>query len=288
MGYGQPQKYNDSMGYYRLGHAFLTPQSTTVVKLGCCGYIDDSGYWCPMVDIVNKAATTAGGYDVMDKSTLLKLPPSPVTWGPKMTETVKESRSSLTADAPVPGIPVEASLKLEFSLHADFGAVLLCKGEVTRRAYAHADPFRAWAQANAARLLTKYPAIRQHGFYVVTNTHASKDVLVNSWENGSHMVTLGFGGGVDQSANISSSTEIYGATSAAGWVKPVCKANEEMVVFFGGLKFEYRKLTGWMRGDTTKFAEKPIYRGDNIIVRDPDDEEDGLEILDSEIGQDII
>ncbi|EXU98569.1 hypothetical protein X797_008283 [Metarhizium robertsii] len=284
---GLPQQYNALMSHHKLGYAFYEPESSLVVKPGSCGYIDGSGSWHPILNVASDAEAGKAGLGMIDKAGVIKLAPSTRLWGPKLTETVSSRSLSMSADVPIPaGIPATANALVEFELHSDFGAVLLCKGDVTKRGYAHDDPFRKWARANMSQLLQKYPTIRTSGFYVVTNTFTSKDILVNGWRTKSNKVHLGFGGGVESIANISANTEIYGATAASGWIQPVCKANEEKVVFFGGLKYEFHTLTHWMRDSNGKFKEKvqEKWRGDNLIIQDPDVEADALEVKEARFG----
>jgi hypothetical protein len=111
---------------------------------------------------------------------------------------------------------------VEFNLNSDFGAVLLCEGDVTRRGYDHAEPFRQWIRANASKLLATFPKeIRAHGLYVVLTTYTTQAALMNSWHSQSHKVTLGSKGTADPIGNSQASTEFYGADSANGWTKTV-------------------------------------------------------------------
>lgn len=221
---GLPQQYNELMATHRFGYAFYDPESSLVVQPGVCGYIDGTGSWHSIVNVASNAATQKRGYGNIDRDHLFMPPASKRLWGPMLTETVSSSTSSIKAETPLPpGIPAQASAMAEFTLNSQFGAVLLCKGEVTKRWYDHADPFREWAKANAGKLLASFPSIREHGFYVITSTFAAKEVLINGWKNKSHKLHLGFSGGVEEVASISASTEIYGASRASGWVHTICQ-----------------------------------------------------------------
>jgi hypothetical protein len=222
---GIPQQYNASMKHYKLGYAFYEPESSLDVKPGACGYIDESGSWHRIVDVTNTVATQNAGYQSIDKTNLIKLRPSKRNWGPRFTETVDYKRMSIEAGASAlpAGIPAEASVLIEFSMDSDFGAVLMCKDEVTKQGYDHADPFRDWAKANAEKLLKQFSSLRKYGFYVVVTTFTAKDVFINGWTQQSHKVALGFKAGVTHVGEIAPATEFYGADSASGWVNPICK-----------------------------------------------------------------
>jgi hypothetical protein len=186
---GLPQQYNASMAYYKLGYAFHDPESSLEVKPGACGYILENGSFHPIVNIGNAKATNKAGYTAIDRTNLIKIRPDKRCWGPKFTETVNHTHTGITAGAtPLPSsIPLEATGMVEFSLNSDFGAVLLCDGEVSRQGYDHAEPFRQWVRANAGKLLVTFPKkIRTHGFYVVLTTYTTQEALMKSWHSRSH------------------------------------------------------------------------------------------------------
>ncbi|KLU90665.1 hypothetical protein MAPG_10517 [Magnaporthiopsis poae ATCC 64411] len=281
---GLPQQYNSLMAYYNRGYAFFDPESSLIVKPGVCGYIDGSGSWHTLVNAASDAATKKANLGQIDRTNYYKPGPSTRIWGAMHTETVEMATVGVEAGAPLPaGIPAVASALAEFTLNSDIGAVLLIKGDVTKRTVETPDLFRTWARDNAEKLLVMSPSIREYGFYVVTSTYTAKDVYIKAWKNKSHKLNLGFSGGVDSVAEINANTEIYGASSASGWNHPVCKDKEEKVVFFGGWKYQYHTLTNWMRQSGDKFKEIPMekWRGDNHIFKDPESQDDAVEVNES-------
>jgi len=271
------------MQRHGLGYAFYEPASSLEVKPGASGYIDDSGTWHPLVDIMDNAAVRELGLEQIDAKTVIKMRSSSKRWGPKLAETVTYNKEQIKVGASgLPaGIPAEVSLLIHFELQSDFGAVLICASEVTLEGYHHLAPFRDWARKNAEKLLGAFPDILKTGFYIAVTTHSTTDVYINAWTNQSHSVTLGFKAGAIPTGEIAPETEWYRAESASGWNHPICQVDgEKKVVFLRGLKFEYHKLTGWLRRPEDKVKEIPPnkYRGDNFIIRDSTNDDDALEV----------
>ncbi|KAI0444183.1 hypothetical protein F4803DRAFT_512294 [Xylaria telfairii] len=307
---GNPQIYNSLMTYHRYGYALYHPEASLVLKPGVCGYIDGDGEWHTMVDILainNDPPEDAGGaagspqdagrvagspqdtagvtgsqnpqYVALNKTSILREKKS--LCGPIITETVESTSFGIGAETTLPpGIPAEASAIAEFTLNSDFGALLLCKGLVTKNSFNGLDPFREWAKANFGKLLAEFPIIRTYGFYVVTSTWKAKEVFIKSWRKKGHKLSVGFSGGVESVAQISASTQIYGASRANGWNIPVWEGDEESVVFFGGLQYSYRTRVGWMMQNKHKFKEglPGAWRGEDDIEQDPEAEDNAIEI----------
>jgi hypothetical protein len=226
MGKTIPQRYNESMTRYGYGYAFYEPESSLDVKPGACGYIERrSGTWHPMQDLTKPKALKKASFDVIEKQQLEKLRPSTMKWGPKYTETVTYTKTDLAVGASgLPaGIPVDAAVKIEFSLKSDFGAVLMCSSEVLKEGFNHLDPFRKWAKSNAERLLSAYPDIADVGFFIVATTHSAREIHINAWSNREEKVVLGFKAGVTPVGEIAPATEHYRAECASDWNSPECK-----------------------------------------------------------------
>lgn len=236
---GTPQLYNTLMAHYRYGYALYHPESSLFLRPGICGYIDGEGQWHTMVDIlaivddIPEGTTGTTGsqdpeitskkpqYTALDKTETFERE-KPILRGPFFTDTVKSVNRKADASTTLPpGIPAEASAIAEFTLNSDFGALLICKGTVTKNFFNGLDPFRNWAKANFGKLLEKFPIIRTYGFYVVTSTWKAKQVFVKSWQDKGHELNVGFSGGVNSIAEISASTEIYGASREFGWNIPI-------------------------------------------------------------------
>jgi hypothetical protein len=222
---GIPQRYSASMEHYKLGYAFYEPESSLAVTPGSCGYIDDSGSWHRIVDITDDIAVQKAGFQKMNKTYLIQLPPSKRFWGPKCTETVEDKGTTISAGVSgLPaGIPAGASFLIQFTLHSDFGAVLMCKDEVHKQGYEHADPFKDWAKANATKIAKALPSVRKYGFYIAIATHSAKEVFINGMMRQGRTVALGFKTKIEPHVELAAAAECYGADAASGWVKPICE-----------------------------------------------------------------
>ncbi|OTA82498.1 hypothetical protein M434DRAFT_37076 [Hypoxylon sp. CO27-5] len=278
--------YNRHMERYGLGYALLEPESSYDLKPGVCGYIDDHGTWRPLLDITDKSAVEEAGCTHIQQNKLVRSRTSRYRWGPKYTDTVSYKKANVKAGASgLPaGIPVDASLLVEFQSEQDFGAVLLCTKEVEKAGYHHAGPFRQWAVNNAGKLLKQFPEVHKHGFHMVITTYSSPEVYINFWTRKSNHVILGFQAGLTPAGEIAPTAETYRAQSTSNWNHPIY--GERKVVFFSGLVFKFHKLTGWFRKDAVK--EIP-HRGDesnipSLVIRDPNDEENAYEVVVSSTG----
>lgn len=285
----RPQQYNESMRKYDKGYAFFEPASSLDVKPGASGYIDTGGIWHPLVDIMDSDAVRSLDMTELDDSIVVPMRPKSMRWGPRYTQSVKYNRyqADVGANGLPAGIPAEAKLLIKFELGTDFGAVLMCDSEVKMEGYHHLAPFRDWARKNAEKLLAKFPDIYETGFFIAVSTYSTNEVYINSWSDKSQSVTLGFKLGAIPAGEIAPETEWYRAESASEWTRHICQDNEEKVIFFGGLKFEYHKLTGWLRNPEDKAKEiiPDKWRGDNFIIRDPKNDDDALEVKLSLLGK---
>lgn len=274
-----PQRYSASMRHYRHGLAFYDPASSLMVQPGTCGYINENGDWSRIVDITDDVAIQNGGYKGIDMTHVIKPLPSRRYWGPKCTASVRHDNVMAKAGGsglPV-GVPVGASFALEFTLQSDFGAVLVCEGEVKKQGYEHADPFRAWARENATKIVKAFPCVRTLGFYIAITTYSAKDVFINTMMSQGQKVALGLTAKVDPGAKVTTAVGFYGLEATNGWLKPVCEGmhapsfthdefivtevppdDEEKVVFLAGLKFEFHKLSGYMRGVSFVLGKPPF------------------------------
>jgi hypothetical protein len=131
-------------GILQSGYAFHDPESSLEVRPDTCGYILENDSFHPIVNIDSGKATRKADYTAVERANLIKLRPNKRRWGPKFTETVDHKHVGVTAGATTlpSGIPVDVTGMVEFNLNSDFGAGLLCEGEITRQGYNHAEPFR--------------------------------------------------------------------------------------------------------------------------------------------------
>jgi hypothetical protein len=222
-GISQHEQYAKSMKVHGIGHAFLVPESAEDVKPGACGYIDEIGQWRPTVDL---SLPLDKPYTPIDE--LFKARKQTFQWGPKVSEATKADKLELETNLSglAATIPADFSVHIRFHSTSDFGAVLICDGGVSREGYAHKDPFQTWAKQNALKLAQRFPNVKEHGFYIVTTTHATNDVLINTWSDKSNNVVVGFKAGVTGIGEVGPSTECYRAASASDWIQTKSEVSE--------------------------------------------------------------
>jgi len=131
--------------------------------------------------------------------------------------------------------------------------------------------------------MENFPDVRDHGFYIVTTTYSSPEVYVLTLRETLKTVAVGFKAGVPSIGEIAPATECHFGNFAGEWSHPIRNGNEEKVVFFDGLFFEYYKHTGWFREH--KFKATPILKGprgdsteEGLLIADPENEDDAYEV----------
>ncbi len=137
------------------------------------------------------------------------------------------------------GLPVDASLRLEYGTSSESGAVLITASPVTRNGYHYQSPFKDWVKANARALLhgPLGADIKENGLFVVTQTHATEKVALTAWKNSQNKAYFGFGAGVTGLGEISPHVQWYMGNSESGWNVHEAEPGESKVVFVGGLAY---------------------------------------------------
>jgi hypothetical protein len=212
------ESYARSMTSHGYGHGFYEPESAEDVRPGLCGYIDDSGRFQTIVDLADKTAVAENGYSAI--VTPDRMLTTSRRWGPKESSSVKkrETRFEAGASGAIAGVPADASMLLTYSHSSDFGAVLLCPGDILNEGYRQKSPFRKWASENAKNILECCPDVKQHGLFVVTSTWLTTDVSTTAWRDPSKQINIGVKIGVPGIGKLGPSYEYYRAQSSGSWI----------------------------------------------------------------------
>lgn len=259
-------KYAESMTRHSYGHAFYEPELFEALHPGMCGYLNNLGQWQPIAkDLTDVEALQLQGFTEI--GTLDPALPRKHEWGPKISNAVTFSKTSLKAGASAApaGIPAHASTLYDYTSSTEFGAILVCPEKVHQEGYYHRDPFKKWAQANAEAILKAQPDAKTDGFWVVTTTFSTTDVWTNAWTSKGTHVSLAFKVDVVGAGEIAPAGEFYRADSASGWNHNKAEGEEKLVVFFSGLHFKYRWLPFGLISLREVRGEEPI------VVTDPED-----------------
>lgn len=76
------------------------------------------------------------------------------------------------------GLPASVGMVTEYSTKTDFGAVLMCDGDVVVEGYDVRKPFERWVRENMVAL-AKIEELREHGVVCSTWTFSSESVHLN-------------------------------------------------------------------------------------------------------------
>lgn len=114
-------------------------------------------------------------------------------------------------------MPSSVKAVCEYKSNNSFGAVLLTAPAVTREAYYHKSSFRSWESKNAKLVLSLYPEVREYGLWIITGTWSATECSITAWKNQEEKVSVGFGAGAPDVANIDTSAGWYAGSSSGGW-----------------------------------------------------------------------
>jgi hypothetical protein len=114
---------------------------------------------------------------------------------------------------------------------------------VVHQRYLYESPFRQWVQENALQIIEKRPEVTQHGLWVVTSTYGTKQCSLNVWTGKQKETMIGFTVGDVSGAEAGPAAQWYEAASDSDWSRYSADGKNLRVVFIGGLKFRYNKLS---------------------------------------------
>lgn len=159
--------YAKSMEDHPYGFALYQPELSSILQPGACGYLNGFKRWQPITKVNDTAALTAalGTYEPLSMALAL-MPPQEMAWGPKASRRMKYTKIQASGSVPgqATGTPVSVSVRYDFQSLSDFGAILHCPDKVQHQGYYHRDVFLKWAQGNAAKIMEKFPDVKNDGF----------------------------------------------------------------------------------------------------------------------------
>lgn len=250
--------YRKSMKHLDFGYGLYHPCRYEELRPGMIGFLDEYRKWHPIVDLTDAAAVKAAGYTELQYQVRKK--PETVPFSPLNSSDVKRRDISLdgSVDAATLGLPVDIGGVVQYSTSAEFGAVTVLDSDVWIEGYDNRTPFKSWLKENSKKLLKEYAELSNFGVIATTMTYASEDVFIQTWQDNSHAVTLGFKTGAVGLGNVDVSTSWYRASNSGQWRQ---FQGEKHVFFFTGIKINYWPIvgavsqleSGW-RGGEDKFA----------------------------------
>jgi hypothetical protein len=141
------------------------------------------------------------------------------------------------------GIPVSAAAVYRYQSSTSNGAILMTSPPVVRQRYFYESPFRQWVQDNALRILEQRPEVRDHGLWIVTSTYGTKNCSLNVWSGRQKEVMLGFSAKDVSGGEVGPAAQWYEAASDSDWSRYSATGDALRIVFIGGLRFRYTRLS---------------------------------------------
>lgn len=267
------QQYADLMKNHPFGIALYRPPPQSAFKPGVCGYFDGFGEWNSIAQLDDPDSLNSMGLSPV-REELQKAPRENIKWGPKTAEFVKVKKISLSAgidSALATALPVNLSAAYAYSTETANGAVLLTAPPVVHERYYFESHFKKWVKENAKILMQKRPEVKDYGFWIVTSTFATKLCEINMWKTGGKGVKVGFAAKAVGIGEAGPSGEWKHNGKEDGWNGfGNLEGDEQFVVFFGGLKFQF----SWFIGESLK----PATGSSSRILRGVEPESDsGIE-----------
>ncbi|KAK5947928.1 hypothetical protein OHC33_011033 [Knufia fluminis] len=242
------KEYANQMAWYDRGWALYHPVKSSAIRIGDFGYFNEKGYWNRMGNIKDAASVARFNLKAFDVSLLNEAPPDhTLEWGPLHAKHTNGQRINAGGQAlgTSTGIPVGASFQVEYTSTTDFGAVLACLAPIRREAYYFSDPFKSWAQANIAALASSpiRNDLEQHGFFIVTQTHATKKYTLTAWNERNRSACIGFSVDVQGDAKLNAGSRWFEGRSVNGWEAGEGQGTLEdlRVVFASGVFCRFKK-----------------------------------------------
>ncbi|CAN9151803.1 unnamed protein product [Alternaria alternata] len=176
-------QYSEALAKYNFGHAVPIPVSSNEMRIGHCGYFDDTETWNPIVQITDSEEVAAAGFVLMDATALkgLSVHRTEAEWGPLTSDTVTAYDPKLDVGAAIPGVPVEASIQFEVSNESSFGAVLTTEKPVIQEYYyRYESPWKDWIKNNSKILMERYGReIYKYKLWIITQVYMTRTARIN-------------------------------------------------------------------------------------------------------------
>lgn len=267
--------YAERMRVHPYGFALYHPASTRVMRPGCVGFLDSHGVWTPIAHLEDSDSLTKHGLRFPKQSLTVAKTERITGWDPKVSNGVTERSGGidLGAGGAATGLPVDASLRLEYSSSSDVGAVLITSSPISRNGYYYQSPFKDWVKANARALLhgPLAPDIKEHGLFVVTQTYTTEKAALTAWQGSQNKAYFGFGADAMGLGEISPHVQWYVGNSAAGWNMHESEAGEGKVVFMAGLAYRrlwpltVRHISSYCPAPTATLTQSPEQTAENTF-----------------------
>ncbi|GKZ75061.1 hypothetical protein AnigIFM63309_003805 [Aspergillus niger] len=242
-----PSHYSGLMKNLGQGYALYKPVQVSDLSPGICGYFDRHGDWVPILDIFNLPDDANGPYKKMEMPPELKKV-GPEEWSPQYSEGVDYVAVPIEAAASAPGAPGSVGVELKFTSSKVENAVLIA-GPVTKEFFPFESRFQEWCDANFAAIIREFRDVKEHGLWIITKTCHTDRWRISTWRQKSRTVSIGLSADAVNAAKITGKGSWGQKAAVGGWRGMDAPENEadkisnHYVIFVGGLKYKYSKLT---------------------------------------------
>ncbi|KAF3042268.1 hypothetical protein E8E11_006608 [Didymella keratinophila] len=267
------QQYSNAMAKHGFGHAVPIPVSSKKMRIGQCGYFDDTETWNPIVQITDSKTVAAKGFVAMDPTALkeLSIDRDEAEWGPITSNAVTASDPKLDIGAAIPGVPVEASIEFEVDNESSFGAVLTTEKPVTREAYTRVEkPWKDWIKQNSKTIMSKYGSeVGKYKLWIITQVWMTKTARINILESSKRKVSIGFKADVAQVGKL----QPHGGWSTdgknEGWEEYSSTVRFQELEAATCVELEANMALGTQEGEQRIVFVTGFYFGFNVFTRLP-------------------
>lgn len=97
------------------------------------------------------------------------------------------------------------------------GAILLTASPITNDRFYHKSPFKNWVKKNAAKIIERWPEVKDYQLWIVTSTYSTKKCAINMWKGQQIRFKIGFSIDVPGGAAASAGGEWYRDQKDEGW-----------------------------------------------------------------------
>ena len=94
----------------------------------------------------------------------------------------------------------------------------MCSQPVKRESVYHPTKLLEWVKENARAILSLYPDVQRHGFFLVTTTYHATHAWINAWNTKEKEVIVGFKAHAVNVGEIAPSSQWYQSSHDSGWV----------------------------------------------------------------------
>ncbi|ROW02602.1 hypothetical protein VPNG_07838 [Cytospora leucostoma] len=192
-----------------------------------------------------------------------KQKPESMTWGPKISGSVKSSHIGGTIGANISVAPIEASASVLFKTESENGAVLTSESPVTRHAIGEERSAVQWMVDNKSEMLRLHGDVfKRHGIWIITKTYSTRRCAIAVMTARSSSVEISLD--ADAQGVLTLTPKSAWSSSTGSCCTEVHEDEEDgVVVYISGIYFSPKLLgRGWSHRRSQREQKDRVFRGD--------------------------